>query len=253
MITAPPLVRTAPRVPPPGPIETAVGLLLGHAFGPMRPRPQRLVAATLLGTGGHPPPSAATVAASAGLCVARVNQLRREARGIAAAAGSPASLLAAIKVLAEGPVLVAADAAAANHAAGHTTNALHPSCLMQVARLFGAPAPAFVVRSHGAVDVVIPDRLAPAMATLHHDLRRLAYASTMVDLTVATPPGVSAAACAAVMGADPRWTVHLQPLDDGQSRWWAWLRHPAAQMCATAGGPLVAAASRRGRVNGSCG
>ena len=230
VITGRPLVRIAPRSPPPGPIETAVGLLLGHAFGPLRPRPQRLIAATLLGTGGHPPPSVATVAASANLSIPRVNQLRREARGIAAAAGSPASLLAAMKVLAEGPVLVAADAAAANQAAGHTTNALHPSCLIQVARLFGAPPPAFAVLRHGAVDMVIPDRLVPAMAALRHDLRRLAYASTMVDLTLAAPPGVSAAACAAVLGADPRWTVHLQPLDDGQLRWWAWLRHPAAQI-----------------------
>lgn len=214
-----------PSGPPPGPLEVAVGLLVGHAF-PGRLGWQRATRLVLLGfeaarsagsvgaggvaagTGGVGPLSWESAAAVAGVNAATLRSKAGEARRLARVVGPPASLLAATRVLEDGPVCLAGEASTALVSAGCAVGPVHPRAVLACARLFAVPVAARVV-ALGGVEVVVPDRLADVLRQLVVVARELTGASTAVRLVeVAKRAGVSPAVAGVVLGADPAWVLH---------------------------------------------
>jgi len=235
-----------PQVPAPGPLETAVGLVLAQAH-PLRPEVWAVLTAHLLGVDGAPPLSLAEAAASVGRPAWWVRELLPRVRMVARHAGPPASLVAAVGVLEDGPVRTAVEASAALVAAGACAGPVHPGGVLRAAQVLGAACRAQLLAADhddrqggdgggaaartGPAGPAVPRRpalvvVAPAgRAALVRAVMGAVVAAErrgdVVDLdTAAAAAGVPVAAARLVVDRHEGWQVH----DAGDGRWWVWRR-----------------------------
>jgi len=231
-----------PSTPAPGPLETAVGLVLAQAH-PVRPEVWAALTAHLLGVDGGPPVPVADVAASVGRPSWWVRDLLPRVRMVARHVGPPASLVAAVGVLEGGPVRTAAEASAALVAAGVCAGPVHPGGVLRVAEVLGAECCAQLLTGEpgglpvGGSGPSGPGVVAPAGRTA---LVRAVMGGVVaadrrgdvVDLTgVAAQVGVPVVAVRVVVEREPGWRTHHEGGGGSQGSrgsgespppWWAW-------------------------------
>jgi len=245
-----------PQAPAPGPLETAVGLVLAQAH-PARPNVWAVLASHLLGVGGAPPLSVAEAAASVGRPAWWVRELLPRVRMVARHAGPPASLVAAVGVLEDGPVRTAAEASTALVAAGACTGPVHPDGVLRAAQVLGAacrvqllaaepgdrqggdgcgPAgpigPAGpAVQGRPAAVVVAPAGRAALVRAVMGAVVAAERRGDVVDLAAAAAAaGVPMAAAHVVIDRLEGWQTYdsgegpYGPLGSGCGWWWAWRR-----------------------------
>jgi hypothetical protein len=238
------LRRSWPSTPAPGLLEAAVGLVLVQAH-PVRPEAWAVLTAHLLGVDGGAPVSLAQAAASVGRPAWWVRELLPRVRMVARHAGPPASLLAAVRVLEDGPVRTAGEASAALVAAGACAGPVHPGGVLRAAEVLGAGCAAQLLTAApggpggpaegvadagdardtgdtgGRVDlagaraveeVVAPAGRAPLVRAVMAAVVAAERRGDVVDLAEAAATvgsaGVPVGAVRLVVGRQPGWQVH---------------------------------------------
>jgi len=215
-----------PSTPAPGRLEAAIGLVLAQAH-PVRPEVWAVLTAHLLGVDGGPPLSVADAAALVGRPAWWVRELLPQVRMVARHAGPPASLVAAARVLEDGPVCTEAEASAALAAAGVCAGPVHPGGVLRTAQVLGDGCRAQLLAA-GAEVVVAPTGRAALVRGVMGTVVAAERRGDVVDLdAVAIAAGVPVAAARVVVGRQPGWVTHdagneLQ--SSGGGRWWAWRR-----------------------------
>ncbi len=146
-----------PAVPPLGPLDVAVSLLLHRAF-PFNETAQALLQRRL----GWPvsmPCTQTEAAAAAGVTQQWVARLEQQLSTLARTVGPPVSLTAAVQLLADGETLSSQEAASTLLQARLATTPIHPASLRWVAEhLFGVPV-GFTTMGSGEEQLVVPDAL----------------------------------------------------------------------------------------------
>lgn len=208
-----------PSSPAPGPVETALALVLAQA-APAQPLAWQVLEAHLLGTGGSPPLPAPAAAAAAGVRLSWLRGLLSRVRMVARHTGPPDSVVAGVRLLEDGGVRTLEEARAALVAAGVSQTGVHPGGVLRVAEVLGPECRAQLVEAGGMVVVAPGGRVALERAVRTAAAQAVRGVDVAPVAAGAAATGAPVAVAADVLGRDARWVVH----EAGDGSWWCWRR-----------------------------